>query len=268
MKKIVITLLSFFMMAQSAFAKDISAYLTGDYMDAKSAHERLVNAGFEIVTEYVSVKDGLTLVFTNDALKAEGAKPGRAHAAILRLFVDNAEKKISFTNPIYFGKAFMQGDYKAEVFEAQLASINKAFPVLNDSADKLDEDDISGYHFMMGMPYYEDNDLLGEGTTAELLKKTEQFKKGKGVLFTLKLNDDSYLIGYDLSKRTKKFVKKIGRSNGAVLPYCISIENGKATAMEAKYYLAISYPLLSMTEFTTIATVPGAIKKDLTKPFK
>jgi len=268
MKKIVVTLLSFFVMAQSAFAKDISTYLTGNYINPKDAQERLEKVGFEIVTKYTSVKDGLTIVFTNAALIKEASKPTRAHAAVLRLFIDNAEKKISFTNPIYFGKAFMQDDYKAEVFEEQLASIKKVFPVLDESIDKLDEDDVSGYHFMMGMPYYEDSDELAEGTTEELLAQVKSYKKGKFVLFTLKLSDDSYLVGYDLAKRTKKFVKKIGRANGAVLPYTISIENGKATSMEAKYYLAVSYPLLTMTEFTTIATVPGAIKKDLSKPFK
>jgi hypothetical protein len=121
---------------------------------------------------------------------------------------------------------------------------------------------------MMGMPYYSDVDELGEGSTAELLAKAQNYKDGKLLIFTLKLSDDSYLLGYDLDKRTKKFVEKIGRANAAVLPYCISIGNGAANSMEAKYYLAVSYPLLTMSEFTTIATVPGAITKDLTKPFK
>ena len=268
MRKILITLVSLLAIAQSALADDISAYLRGKYVDVNSAKTKLASAGFEVVTEYPSVKDGVTIVFTNDALKKEAAKPTRAHMAVLRLFVDNQEKTISFTNPVYFGKAFMQDDYDAKVFEAQLASINKAFPGLTGSVDKLDEDDISGYHFMMGMPYYEDADELAEGKCTELLAKAKAYKDGKFFLFSIKLSDTSYLVGYDLSKRTKKFVEKIGRANATVLPYTISIEKGKATSMEAKYYLAVSYPLLSMGEFTTIATVPGAIKKDLSKPFK
>ena len=175
---------------------------------------------------------------------------------------------ISFTNPIYFGKAFMQDEYNAKVYEEALASISSSFNSLKDSVDKLDEDNIEAYHFMIGMPYYKDVNELGKGSTSELLVKVQNYKKGKFVLFTLKLSNDSYLVGYDLSKRTKKFVKKIGRANGAVLPYVISIENGLASSLEAKYYLAVSYPLLTMTEFTTIATIPGAIKKDLSKPFK
>lgn len=269
MKKIVLVLFFLFVVGfENLQANDISTYLTGKYIDSDTATQKLKDLGFEVLTKYTSVHDGTTIVFTNDALKSEASKKGRAHAAILRLFVDAKEKMISFTNPIYFGKAYMQDEYNAKVFEAQLATINKAFTGLTGSADKLDADDIAGYHFMMGMPYYEDSDELGEGSTNELLKKAEGYKKGKQHLFTLKINENSYLVGYDLGKRTKKFVKKIGRANGAVLPYCISIENGKATSMEAKYYLALSYPLLSMGEFTTIATVPGAIKKDLSKPFK
>ncbi|MDD2791090.1 MAG: hypothetical protein PHU40_10555, partial [Sulfurimonas sp.] len=90
----------------------------------------------------------------------------------------------------------------------------------------------------------------------------------KELVFAIKLSDTSTLLGYDLGKRTKKFVDKIGRANAAILPYCIAIENGKATALSAKYYIAISYPLLDMSGFMGIMTVPGAIVKDLEKPFQ
>ncbi len=269
MKKIILLVASAMMLVStSLFAKEISAYLVGAHAGVDTVKKSLVSAGFEVVTDYESVKDGTTIVFTNDALKAEAAKEKRAHMAVLRLFVDDQEKMISITNPVCFGRAFMQDDYKSDVFEAQLAALKGAFKNLKGSADKLDEDDIAGYHFMMGMPYYEDVDELAEGSTADLLAKAKSYKKGKLLLFSIKLSDDSYLLGYDLGKRTKKFVKKIGRANAAVLPYCISIENDLASSLEAKYYLAVSYPLLSMGEFTTISTVPGAIAKDLAKPFK
>ena len=245
-----------------------SAYLEGSYIDAKTAESKLGKAGFEIVATYSPVKDGTTIIFTNSALKTEAAKPTRAHAAILRLFVDEKEQRISFTNPIYFGKAFMQDDYNEAIFNAQVEKINSAFPNLVGSKDSLDFDDLAGFHFMMGMPYYEDPDELATGSNAELLSKAKGYKKGKLVIFELKLSDNSTLLGYEIGKRTKKFIKKTGRANAAVLPYCISIEDGVASALAAKYYLAISYPQLTMGEFMTISTVPGAIEKDLTKPFK
>ena len=268
MKKTVIAIFSLFAITQSVVADDISAYLQGKYIGTASAKEKLRGAGYEVIAEYASVKDGTTLVFTDKALKHEASKPKRAHAAVLRMFVDKQEQKISITNPVYFGKAYMQDDYSAKIFEAELANIKKTFAGLKGSKDMLDADDIGDYHFMMGMPYYEDPDELAEGKTTDLLKKVQSYNGGKNVVFTLKLNDDSYLVGYDLSAETKQFVEKIGRVNASVLPYAISIENGVATSLDAKYYLAICYPLLSMGQFTTISSVPGEIKDDLSKPFE
>ena len=248
----------------------VNTYLHGEHIDVTTAKSKLEAAGFEIVAEYASVKKGTTIVYTNTELKAEAVKPGRAFAAVLRLFIDNKEKMISFTNPVYFGKAFMQDEYNHAVFNGALEKINAAFPGLKASPDELEFDALAGYHFMVGMPYYNEPDELGKVgvNTAELVDKAKNFKKGKAVIFELKLSETSTLMGYDLSKRTKKFVKKIGRANAAILPWVISIENGKATALNAKYYIAISYPLLDMGGFMGIATVPGAITKDLEKAFK
>lgn len=250
--------------------KEVATYLIGKHMSVADAKSKLAGAGFEVIGEYTPIKKGTTLVFTNDALKAEGAKPGRAYAAVLRLFVDDKEKMISITNPIYFGKAFMQDDYSYEVFAAQLEAITTAFEGLSESPDRFAYEKLAGYNFMIGMPHYEEPDLLGDkaATTAEALAKAKAHKKGKGVIFELKLSETSTLIGHDLGKRTKKFVKKIGRQNAAILPWCVSIEDGQAKALNAKYYIALSYPLLDMGGFMGIATVPGAITKDLEKPFK
>ncbi len=269
MKKMFLVLVSsLLVLSTSSFAKDVSAYLVGAHVGLDTVKNRLSRAGFEVIAEYSPVKEGTTIVFTNNALKAEAAKEKRAHAAVLRVFVDDQEKMLSITNPVYFGRAFMQDDYNSDVFEAQLASINSVFKGLEGSVDKLDEDDIAGFHFMMGMPYYEDSDELGEASNDELLEKARAYKEGKNLIFELKLSDNSTLLGYELGKKTKKFIKKTGRANAAVLPYCISIEDGVATALGAKYYLAVSYPLLSMGEFMTISSVPGEILDDLEKPFK
>lgn len=249
---------------------DINTYLIGDHVSVADAQEKLKAAGFEIVATYKSVKKGTTIVFTNEALKVEAAKPGRAHAAVLRLFVDDKEKMISFTNPVYFGKAFMQDEYSHVVFNGTLKSINDEFSGLKPSADQLAFDDLAGYHFMIGMPYYTDIDELGKANanTEITVEKARSYKKGKAVIFELKLSETSTLLGYDLGKRTKKFVKKIGRANAAILPYCVAVENGQASALNAKFYIALSYPLLDMDGFMGIATVPGAIEKDLAKAFK
>jgi len=248
----------------------ISTYLIGKYITPEEAQSKLEIAGFEVVAKYKSVKKGITLVFTNDALKAEAAKPGRAYAAVSRLFIDNKEKMISFTNPVYFGKAFMQDQYNHKVFNSVLETINEAFPGLRPSKDELAFDALSKYQFMIGMPYYNDTEKLGKlnSSNSKAVDKAYAYKKGKLVVFEIKLSDTSTLMGYDLGRRTKKFVKKIGRENAAILPYCIAIENGQAEALNPKYYIALSYPLLDMGGFMDIAAVPGAIIKDLEKAFK
>lgn len=244
----------------------VNTYYVGEYIDKKSAEQKLKDAGFEIVANYASVKKGTTIVYTDASLKAEGAKPGRSNAAVMRLFVDDQEKMISFTNPVYFGKAFMQDEYNHAVFNGVLEKINAAFPGLKPSADVWDFDGLADYHFMISMPYYKDVDVVGEGTNEELLAKARA--KKKDLIFELKLSDNTTLLGYALGSRTSKFVKKIGRANAAILPWCVTIENSKATALSAKYYIAISYPLLDMNGFMGIMTVPGAVVKDLEKVFK
>ena len=250
--------------------KDVSTYLIGEYIAPSEAVEKLEEAGFDVIGSYKPVKDGLCIVFTNDELKQEASEPGRAYAAVLRLFIDKQEQTISFTNPIYFGKAFMQDDYDHDVFNEVLASINEEFSDLLPSKDRMNFDKLSNYHFMMGMPYYKDVDLLGKKAinNEKIIEKAETYRKGKGVVFKLILSENSTLIGFKLTKRSKKFVSKVGRANGSVLPYCIAVENGQAMALNAKYYIALSYPLLDMAGFMSIATVPGAITKELEKPFK
>lgn len=246
----------------------VNTYLIGEYMSVSDAEAKLKSAGFEIVANYASVKKGTTIVFTDAALKAQAAKPMRSNVAVMRLFVDDKEKMISITNPVYFGKAFMQEEYDHAVFNGELEKINKAFPGLKASKDAWEFDGLADYHFMISMPYYKEVDVVGEGTNEELLAKAKGHKKGKGLIFELKISDNTTLLGYALSKRTSKFVKKIGRANAAILPYCITIADGKATALSAKYYIAISYPLLDMNGFMGIMTIPGAVIKDYEKVFK
>ncbi|WP_458699802.1 hypothetical protein ACKGJI_08190 [Sulfurospirillum sp. 1307] len=264
MKKLVSIIFGLFVFLSSAVAADsmVSAYLRGEYVPVSDVATKLKSVGFEILATYDSVKDGKTIVFTNDALENEASKKGRAYVAILRAFVDKKMNTLSITNPIYFGRAFMQNDYNPKVFEEQLSLINKIFPQLKKSSDALEFNDLAGYHFMFSMPYYEDSLLLGSGKNEELLAKLEK----NNPVFVLKLKN-SILVGCDLKESTKSFVEKIGRANATVLPYTVKIEDGKATALHAKYYLAISYPSLSMGKFMTISDIPDIIESELSKPF-
>jgi hypothetical protein len=245
----------------------ISTYLKGAHVSVSDAEAKLTAAGFEVLTKYASVKDATTIVFTSPALKAEGAKPGRAYISVMRMFIDDQEKTISITNPVYFGKAFMQKDYNYATFAAVKAKIDGAFPGLTSSPDKMDYDELAGFHFTIGMPYYEDQAVVGEGTNADLLAKAKAYKNGKNVAFELKLSETSTLLGFALGAGTKRFVMKIGRANAGLLPWTISIEDGKAKILQGQYYIALHYPLLDMGGFMGIMSTPDSVIKDLSKPF-
>ncbi len=245
--------------------KEVATYKIAPYVSVEEAKAKLSSAGFEVVGTYKPSENGTTILFTNSAMKAAANKPSRGLAAVGRILVDDERKQISIANPVYFGKAFMQKEYSHAAATAELATLEKAFGPCKNSIDKWDFDGLAGYHFMMGMPYYDDMGVVGEGSTADLVAKAQ---KAKGTTAVVKLGDDRYVAFVDMDRRTNGFVKKIGTQNAQLLPWAVLIEGGQAKALSAKYFIAISYPLLTMTEFMTIATVPGAVENDLKKIFK
>ena len=246
----------------------ISAYLRADLIDVKTAIEKLKNAGFEVLvsTPLDKKKKLISIVFTNAQLQKMASKTNRGFIGTLRLLIDPKNKQISITNPVYLGKAMLQNDFDEALAKEVLATLVKEFPKARNSMDKLKYSLLPNYQFMDGMPFYKDMEVVARGD--DLLEKLKKKKNKKKVVFQLKLANGSTLIGVKLAKRTSKFPKRIGTNNAGMLPYPILIENGEAKIMEPKFYLALMYPQLTMEEFMTIATIPGAIIKDCTKVFR
>ena len=244
----------------------VSAYLQAPYMDLTKAKETLQKAGFKILAVMPLTKkekDLHVIVFTNDTLEQFAAKHNAEFLANLRMLVDNKEKRISITNPIYFAKAFMGEKYDASVPKALLKTITSHFKGLKNSDDKLKFQQLPHYRFMNGMPEYKDMEEVALGD--DLVAATEGKKQ---IVFTQKLSNGATLIGVKFRRRTQKFPYRIGTKNALVLPYPILVKNGKAYIMDPKYYIALMYPSLKMSEFMTIATVPDAILKECQRVFR
>lgn len=243
----------------------ISAYLRGKYITADIAKKKLKEAGFDIITAVpVNKKGDLTsIVFTDKSLLTMASKENRGFMASLRLLIDDKEKTISITNPLYLAKGFLQDNFDETLANKILVRLTTHFTNLTNSKDTLKFQLLPNYQFMKGMPHYQDMVEVASGDT--LLEKV---KNNKNVVFTQALSNGAVLVGIKLSKRTRKFIKKIGRNNAAMLPYPILIENGKAKILDPKYYISFMYPMLTMSEFMTIATVPDAMLKDCEKIFK
>ena len=243
----------------------ISAHLRGSFMKIAKVETTLKDAGFEVLTSVPVNKDGslVSVVFTDKSLVSMASKPNRGFMASLRVLIDTKEKTISITNPLYMAKGFLQDEHDDKAAKKLLARLIDKFPTLTNSKDTLKFQLLPNYQFMNGMPKYQDMVEVASGT--DLLEK---IKDNKRVLFTQTLENGSTLIGIQLSKRTSKFTKRIGRKNAAMLPYPVLIEDGKAKILDPKFYISYMYPKLTMSEFMTIATVPDAMIKDCERVFK
>ena len=249
----------FLFAAVSLQAGNISAYYSVPYADAKAVKSNLGKAGFKVLTTYSPAKKEYlkVIVFTNPKLKSIASKKSRGFAAVQRVLVNSKAKTVLATNPQYWLKAFMQKDFQAGNCKDITASIGKALGKLTPTADAVDGGKLSHYPFMMSMPYYEDMLELKDGA-----------KSVKNKLFEVKLANGSTLVGVKMSKDAESFISTIGEDKALVLPYTILLEEGKAYALHAKYYLAISYPKLTMGKFMKISSIPNKIERTLKKSIK
>jgi hypothetical protein len=243
----------------------ISAYLRGEFMDVDTLKNKLIHAGFKIITTAAINENGtlISVVFSNDQLLNLANKEHRGFIASLRALIDTEKKTISITNPLYMAKGFLQNDFDEKIANKILVALIDEFSKLTNSKDALKYQLLPQYQFMNGMPKY--HNMLEVASGDDLLKK---LKNNKKVLFTQTLKNGATLVGIKLSKRTNGFTKRIGRNNAGMLPYPILIENGKAKILDPKYYISFMYPMLTMSEFMTIATIPDAMVKDCEKVFK
>jgi len=248
-----------------ASSGQISTYLRGEYLTTKDVIERLKKGGFEIVTSLTLDKKGTltSVVFTSKELKAMGDKDNSGFISSLRVLIDKKKKKISITNPIYMAKGFLQNSFDEKSIKIVLNNIINNFPNLKNSKDKLKYQLLPKYTYMKGMAKYNDMIEISSGT-----KLMDKLKKNKRIAFVLKISKTRTLVGVKLRRRTKKFIKRIGRKNAGLLPYPVLIENNKAKILDPKFYIAYMYPLLKMTQFMTIATTPDEMIKDCKRAFR
>lgn len=241
----------------------LSAYLTGPYMAKDEVVKKLNESGFQKLGEY-SVNENPkynVILFTDDILKEKASKEKRGFSAIMRAMVNEEKKELRFSNPNYFLRAFLQKDFDSETASTLQKKLEKSFGELTGSKDQLKDSDLAGYHFMMGMPYYEDMIKVGSGSPAEMVQKLKDKNK---LIFEMDLGPDTKIMGVALSGKVESFVEKLKvPENSILLPYLVLAEGGKAKILHAKYYLAVSLPLLGMGQFMTISDIPGKIEDEV-----
>ena len=235
----------------------------------------LSQAGFEVVGEYSPYAGAHLIVVTNDALKnnAEKSEFG-AYGAAQRISLTETASglQVAYTNPLYMAQAYrMQGDLAtvASALELALGKQKEFGAKKGITAKKLRK-----YHYMMAMPYYDDQEkLASHATHQQALDIVEaNLAAGKGATKVYRV---------DLpSKQESVFGVAITQGDGADadvmktidtgelkatahLPYELIVSEGKLFMLHGKFRIAVNFPNLGMGTFMRISGAPGDIEDQL-----
>lgn len=240
--------------------------------DAKKA---LTANGFQIagtVTPYTGVN---IIVVTNDELKkTAAANKWGGYGAAIRVAVTqvNGQNQTSYVTPNYMKNAYrMKGDLSATT-----ASLEKALGKEKSFGAKegMSADDLRGYHYMMGMPYFDDQVDLGEydNYAAAIAKVETGLTTGKGVKKVYRIDipgKDEAVFGVAISdgkgadKAVMTAIDTEALRHSAHLPYEVLVSGKHAYMLHGKFRIAQSFPDLSMGNFMNISGAPDAIENTI-----
>ena len=245
--------------------------------DTKS---KLSAGGFEIIGEYAPYKGATIIIVTNDALKnnAKATEFG-GYGGVQRIAVTDVAGKIqvTYTNAVYMANSYQMAGKLDDVAAALKNALGEQETYGSEKG--LSAKDLQGYHYMFGMPYFEEPDVLSEhGSYDKAMQKVNaalDAKKG-GVTKIYQLDipgKQQTVIGVAMTEGMSSdatIMKEVDFKDirgTAHLPYEMLIhKDGRVYALNAKFRIAMNFPDLSMAgkhSFMGIMASPDAIKKAL-----
>ncbi len=245
--------------------------------DTKS---KLSSGGFEIIGEHAPYDGANIIIVTNDALKnnAKATEFG-AYGAVQRIAVTDVAGtiQVTYTNPVYMANSYQMKGKLEDVAAALKAALGAQQTYGSEKG--LTAKKLQKYHYMFGMPYYDDPDVLSAhgsyDKAMQNVKAALAAKKG-GVSKVYQLDipgKQQTIIGVAMTEGMSSDVtimKEVDFKDirgTAHLPYEMLVhEDGKVYALNAKFRIAMNFPDLSMAgknSFMGIMASPDAIKKAL-----
>ena len=246
---------------------------TATYQSVSALKKSLEKNGLKVLGTHqvAGQKEYTTVIYTAPELQKVAALPERGFAGIMRILVDEKAHQLVASNPEYYLRAFLQKEYKDGLAQPLLDRLEKAFGKLTPTEDSLKTKKLEKYNFMMGMPKYGSFQQVAKAESSKVLCEKLEARAKDRIVFKLKLNDEgsSVLYGVALPKEIEQFNETLNTMGHCqLLPYTVWINKGKAQILHAKYYLALSFPRLSMKEFMKIMSVPGDIKEQFQSDFE
>jgi len=251
---------------------------------AKKVKEALQTNSFEIIGEYTPANNTnlKVIVFTNNNIKNTVIKVkdrGALAAAFkVALVKNNGKVTVSYTNPDYIFRAYLQNDYnKHKTTLNQFGKdVKNALSVLGNEftpfGGAIKGEKLKNYHYKIMMPYFTDPITLNEFNSFEeglkIIQQNLNAKKGNtvNVYELIYKNEKVAVFGVGLNSPSdgeSHFLPKIGEAHAAALPYEIILQGNKATMLHGKYRIALHWPELTMGTFMKIMSTPGDIEDTL-----
>ena len=295
MKKL--TIIGMIMVLGTLVVSGISPYLkivdmTGSMEDATvKVKTVLTDQGYEILGSYQpgGETELHVVVFTSEKIKTlcKGVKGRSMLAAAMKVGFQKKEGKISVSilNPEYLFYAYFRDKMDESAFKSSALAISTEIKNAMKSVGNLQKPfggdlsimDLKKYHYMMGMPYFDDPVKLAdfESFSQGLTRIQRNLSAGKGntvkVYEIIDKGSNIAVFGVGLSNPEEgeaNFLPIIGESHVAAMPYEIILLNNRASILHGRYRFALHWPELTMKTFTKIMSSPGDVEdamKELVK---
>lgn len=277
MKKFVATAL---LTLWAPLALAIQPYVYGDKTPGGVAavEQKLTAEGFKVIGKHSPRGIGGTIIIaTEDGLlnTVRGTGGSTIVAAPVRVAVQS-DGTVSYANPEYWGRAYFRKQYSSAdpAVKNVQAKLAKALGAGKEFGGDEPAGDLANYKYMMGMEKFDSdkNELKTYGSfdqavaavRGNLAKGVNNTAKSYEIVMPDKKIAVFGVLMNDPMTGEGSWLKKIGSSQMAALPYEIYIENNKVKAMYGRYRIALGWPKLGMGTFMSISDAPDQILETLT----
>ncbi len=289
MKKLVVSIIVILISLTSISAQNLMPYTMGESLsmnmsEAKTfVKDALTNNDFEILGSYKVANDQNRWMYavTSQELKSIvntlGGKRGYFSALRVGITIEDGKAIVSYTTPEYWGNAYLRADYtKVSGKIAELSgrfsksfSMNKPFGSSKGKSVKK----LKKYHYMMGMPYFDDDVTLGSfASYSEAVQKIDKNLSSSSDLtkvYEVSFADKQiklYGVAIKGANGESKFLPIIDKSSPkhtAFLPYELLVYKNEAYMLHGRFRIALAFPDLTMGTFMKIMSAPGDIENAL-----
>ena len=277
---------------QGISAQNLKPYLLAieSTESVRIVKEKVVTAlngnGIEIVGEYMPAIDQnrWIIVFSSNeligAVKNIGGISGFASTLRIGITKEQGKTVVSYTQPRYWGNAYFQKNFDKVSTQYQTLStkLERAFSEVGvykgtefGSEDGISAEELRKYHYMFGMPYFDDTIELADfdSYNAAIQHIDSKIKSGVSNLkevYKISIpGKELTLYGFALSGSDgeENFLPiiDIGEpKHTAFLPYEMLVIGNEVHMLHGRFRIALSFPDLTMGTFTKIMSTPGDIE--------